>query len=555
VLIRRLRLASGLVLFAYLLTHFANHALGLVSLAAMEWGLGWFLALWRNPLASAALYGALAVHLGLAFWSLYRRHHLRMPLWEAVQLLLGLLIPPLLVAHVIGNRVAHELYGVTDAYTRTVLTLWVVSPWNGVKQAILLVVAWAHGSMGLHFWLRVHPWYRQAAPALLSFAVMVPALALLGFSQAGQEVEALARTPGWLEGVRHSMILTSAQERAVLDEITHGLTLGFVAALAFVAIARVGRRLYQRRSGTLTISYPGGRQVIVPRGFTVLEASRLAGIPHASMCGGRGRCSTCRVRIVQGVEALPRPTEAERRVLQRVKAPPLVRLACQLRPARNLAVVPAVPPTAILAGLASAEEREGQEREIAVLFADLRGFTRLTEHKLPYDVVFILNRYFATIDTAIGRAGGIANQFTGDGVMALFGVETPVDEACRQALAAARDMLGELAALSRELADELPEPLRMGIGIHCGAAVVGHMGSGVNMYLTAVGDTVHVAARLEQATKDYGCEMVVSEEVGRRAGLDLSTFPREDLAVRNRAGHVPVRIIAQVSQLTAPRAG
>jgi adenylate cyclase len=555
VLIRRLRLASGLVLLAYLLTHFANHALGLVSLAAMEWGLGWFLAFWRTPLASAALYAGLAVHLGLAFWSLYRRHHLRMPLWEAVQLLLGLLIPPLLVAHVIGNRVAHELYGVTDAYTRTVLTLWVVSPWNGVKQAILLVVAWAHGCMGLHFWLRLRPWYRQAAPALLSFAVMVPALALLGFSQAGQEVEALARTPGWLEGVRQAMTMTSAQERAVLDEITHGLTLGFVAALAFVAIARVGRRLYQRRSGTLTISYPGGRQVIVPRGFTVLEASRLAGIPHASMCGGRGRCSTCRVRIVQGADALPRPSEAERRVLQRVKAPPLVRLACQLRPARNLAVVPAVPLTALLAGLASAEEREGQEREIAVLFADLRGFTRLTEHKLPYDVVFILNRYFATIDDAIGRAGGIANQFTGDGVMALFGVETPLDEACRQALAAARDMLQGLAALSRELAEELSEPLRMGIGIHCGSAVVGHMGSGVNMYLTAVGDTVHVAARLEQATKDYGCELVVSEEVGRRAGLDLSAFQREDLAVRNRAAQVPVRIIEQVSQLTAPGAG
>jgi adenylate cyclase len=554
-LIRRLRLASGLVLFAYLLTHFANHALGLVSLAAMEWGLGWFLALWRNPLASAALYGSLAVHLGLAFWSLYRRHHLRMPVWEALQLALGLLIPPLLVAHIIGNRVAHELFGVTDAYTRTVLTLWVVSPMNGLKQAILLAVAWTHGCMGLHFWLRFYPAYRQATPALLSFSVMVPALALLGFSQAGQEVEALARTPGWLDGVRKSMTMTSAAERAVLEQITHGLTVGFVAALGFVVIARAGRRLYQRRSGTLTIGYPGGRRVIVPRGYTVLEASRLAGIPHASMCGGRGRCSTCRVRIVQGVESLPRPTEAERRVLHRVKAPPLVRLACQLKPARNLAVVPVLPPAADLAAITYPEEREGQEREIAVLFADLRGFTRLTEHKLPYDVVFILNRYFATIDTAIGRAGGIANQFMGDGVMALFGVETPLDEACRQALAAARDMLQGLAELSRELAEDLPEPLRMGIGIHCGSAVVGHMGSGVNMYLTAVGDTVHVAARLEQATKDYGCELVVSEEVGRRAGLDLAAFPREDLAVRNRAAEVPVRIIQQVSELTMPGAG
>jgi len=80
--------------------------------------------------------------------------------------------------------------------------------------------------------------------------------------------------------------------------------------------------------------------------------------------------------------------------------------------------------------------RTGEEREIAVLFADLRGFTRLAEHRLPYDVVFFLNRYFEAVGRAIADSGGIANQYTGDGVMALFGVETASDTACRQALRA-----------------------------------------------------------------------------------------------------------------------
>src|SRR5262245_52174193 len=95
--VRPLRLWCGLILFAYLLTHFANHALGLVSLRAMEAGRIWFLALWRNPVGETALFGALLVHWLLALWLLYRRRTLRMPGWEALQILLGLAVPPLLV--------------------------------------------------------------------------------------------------------------------------------------------------------------------------------------------------------------------------------------------------------------------------------------------------------------------------------------------------------------------------------------------------------------------------------------------------------------------------
>ena len=214
-----------------------------------------------------------------------------------------------------------------------------------------------------------------------------------------------------------------------------------------------------------------------------------------------------------------------------------------------MAVEPLLAPSVVPAEAFGTDVRQGREQELAVLFADLRGFTRMAENKLPYDVVFFLNRYFEAVGTAITGAGGVTNQFTGDGVMALFGIESGPAAGSRQALVAARAMVERVNALSAELAGDLPTPLRIGIGIHAGPAVVGRMGWGESFYLTAVGDTVHVAARLEQATKDYAAELVVSEDVARHATLDLSHFPAHDLSVRNRAGKVAIRVIDHVTNL------
>jgi adenylate cyclase len=255
-----------------------------------------------------------------------------------------------------------------------------------------------------------------------------------------------------------------------------------------------------------------------------------------------GRCSTCRIRVAGDPALQPAPSELERRLLERINAPPNVRLACQLRPSRDVLVTPLLH-AAIGASAAHAPSgaRGGEEREIAVLFADLRGFTRVAERKLPYDVVFLLNRYFEAVGGAVAQAGGIANQYTGDGVMALFGVAASPDTACRQAILAAGAMIGRIEALSRALGTELETPLRIGIGIHAGPVVVGEMGYGGTRYLTAVGDTVNTASRLEGLTKEYHCELVVSEEVIARAGLADAEHPRHELALRNR--EAPLRVV------------
>jgi adenylate cyclase len=547
---RRIRLLSGLVLLTYLTTHFLNHTLGLISLEAMEAGRIWFLALWRNPLVTAVLYGALATHLGLAFYSLYRRRHLRMPLWEALQLVLGLTIPLFLAAHIAGTRLAHELFDVKDSYALIVLSLWNVSPLNGIRQALLVIVAWVHGCIGLHFWLRLRPWYSRVVPIFFSVGLLLPVLALLGFAEAGREIsDLMARQPDWFDRTLREANVPRGQERELLALVQNRALQGYVVILALVLLARAIRYAVQRHN-RIRITYPGGVEVAVPRGLTVLEASRFTGLPHTSICGGRGRCSTCRVRVVRGGDSLPPAKPAEVRVLQRVGAPPNVRLACQLRPTKDLSITPLVPASGQARhGFTQPSYIAGEERNIVVLFADLRSFTAMAEHKLPYDLVFILNSYFKTAGEAIIRAGGIVDKFIGDGVMALFGVETDLKDGCRRALNAANEIVNEVNQLSRLLTAELAEPLKIGVGIHSGAAVVGRMGYGSAVSLTAIGDTVNVASRLQDLTKEYGCQLVISEEVARYAGVKVDSFPRHQLTLRNRREPLAIYVIKEVQAL------
>src|SRR5467141_4108928 len=183
------------------------------------------------------------------------------------------------------------------------------------------------------------------------------------------------------------------------------------------------------------------------------------------------------------------------------------------------------------------------------MFADLRSFTQLSEQKLPYDLVFLLNRYFAEMGHAVEAAGGRIDKFIGDGVMALFGLDSGVEAGCREALAAARDMAERMESLNRALVHDVPEPLRIGIGIHTGPAIVGEMGFGTAVSITAVGDSVNTASRIESLTKTYACELVVSEAVMLRAGIDLADAPRHEIEIRGRVERLVVRTFTSARDL------
>lgn len=549
--VSRLRLVTGLVLFSFLLTHFLNHALGLISLDAMEGGRRLFLALWRNPVGTVALYGALLTHFGLALWSVFRRRTLRMAGWEAAQLLLGLLIPPLLIAHVVGTRGSHEIAGTEGSYAWVLYVLWVLDPVNAMRQFAVFSVAWIHGCIGLHFWLRFKPRYRDYLPLTYATALLLPTLALLGYVQSAQTVAELAQDPEWVASLVDRVGTPGPVEAVILADVKFGLMWGFWLLLGGTLLARSIRDGIGRRTA-VTVTYPAGQRIAVRPGTTILEASRMLDYPHASVCGGRGRCSTCRTRIAGGLDLLPPPSQQEYEVLERIGAPPSVRLACQTKPTADVSVSPLLPPAE---GMRAARQRgvaHGHEREVAVLFADLRSFTQISERKLPYDVVFLLNRYFDAMGGAIEGVGGHIDKFIGDGVMAVFGIRRPVGDACRRALAAARAMSENLEQLNESLVLEGLEPLRIGIGLHAGPAIVGEMGYGNATSVTAIGDTVNTASRLEALTKAYECQLIVSETVVRHAGIVLPACESHTVVVRGRKEPLQVHAVADARELSVP---
>jgi adenylate cyclase len=289
-------------------------------------------------------------------------------------------------------------------------------------------------------------------------------------------------------------------------------------------------------------------------GATVLETLRENGIPHASVCGGRARCTTCRVMVTRGLGALPAPAVLESKALARIEAPPGLRLACQIRPTADLAVMPLLPPDATPAQCSVRGGLEGSERLITVVFVDLRGSTTLGEAKLPYDVLFILNQFFTEMTRALDATNGHYSQFTGDGLLALYGLYArdpatgPAD-----ALRGAREMLARLDQLNRRLAGELKQPLRIGIGIHFAEAIVGAMGPPHSQIISAIGDTVNTAARLESLTKEYGTPVVISHRAAETAGIDLRGLPLHEAPVKGRVQSVQFYALSpdRISLITA----
>ncbi|MGR9194473.1 adenylate/guanylate cyclase domain-containing protein [Rhizobium leguminosarum] len=545
--IRRGRLGSGLVIFIFVLLHLSNHAIGLISVAAADKAAHLFMAIWRNPLGTAIFYSSVLIHIALVLRAIYMRRSLVMPKGEMAQIVLGLMIPLLLMDHVIGTRIAHEFYGYIDDYETVVSMLWIRNPTNGVRQVFGVVAVWIHGCIGIHFWLRYRPWYPNFAPLLLALAILVPVLSLLGFVEMGRTLadpsyQQAMTISAYKEGV-NTRYASNPEVHRQVAMIRAGLYGAFSASLLIVVIARARRKLKERLD-QVSVHYPGGEVISVPRGFSVLEASRLGGLPHYSVCGGKGQCSTCRVQILGDYDSLPAPDKMEQTTLRRINAGPDVRLACQLRPNGDVAVAPLLVPAIEAALPANSQETSpGREREIAVLFVDIRHFTTLTETRLPFDVVFLLNRYFAIIGKAVEQAGGRLDKFIGDGAMALFGLNTTPEEACRQALNAAAAIVAEIEKLAAELADELALPLRIAIGIHTGPAVVGTMGYGRVRSMTAIGDTVNVASRLESAAKEFDAAIVISEPVATLSGANLAGIESREISVRGRALPLKVYVI------------
>lgn len=520
-----LRLGSGLILFTYVAAHFTNHALGLISVAAAERGLRIAVAVWHSLPGTVLLYGAAGIHIALAFVALYEHRTLRMPPMELLRIVLGFTIPTLLIAHAVTTRLAFEAYGAQPDYARIVWMLW-HSNREG-RQMALLVPGWLHGCMGLNFAFGRRVWYQRLRQILFGAALLLPVLAVLGFLAMVKEISILAQDPAWFSA---NVLSLDAAQTDRLAQTSNGMLALYFALIGAVFVGRVVRRTVESFRGNLvSIAYPG-RTVRVPRGWSVLEASRSHHIPHLSMCGGRARCSTCRVRVIAGADQCPPPAQNELDTLNRIHAPQGTRLACQLRPQGDVTVMPLLVATP---SPLREPANEAVEREIAVMLVGFR-WAATPRRLLPQDLLYLLNRYSEIVGETVRKEGGIPIQFLGDGVTALFGLEVGAKEANRQALTAAAHVDRRLRALGDRLARELGWASDFVVHLHTGSAGVGETGDHATQTLAAVGNTIDVARQFAAQHQDGEiARIVLSEAVMIAAGLDPHSATWRELVLPN----------------------
>jgi adenylate cyclase len=288
------------------------------------------------------------------------------------------------------------------------------------------------------------------------------------------------------------------------------------------------------------ITYQNEAVIEVDTETPILHASLQHGIPHTHVCGGNARCSTCRVLILDGLDHLCPRNEKEQKMAVRRNFSPNVRLACQTTLTGDVAlrrlVLDDEDRWLVDQEVAHAAPRSvGEERLLAILFSDIRDFTAFSEAHLPYDVIHALNRYFSRVGSIIEQHHGQIDNFMGDGIMALFGVDDPAN-ATLNAVGAGLDMLRAVDDMQPYFEAQFKTRLRIGVGIHYGEAVLGAIGTGERRRLTAIGDAVNVASRVESANKEAGTSLLISQRAFQQVGHQVQSGRQVTLPLKGKTG-------------------
>jgi class 3 adenylate cyclase/hemoglobin-like flavoprotein len=286
------------------------------------------------------------------------------------------------------------------------------------------------------------------------------------------------------------------------------------------------------------LEYAGEKSAIAAPLQTILDVSLQNKISHVCVCGAIGRCSTCRVAVLDGLDqCLPR-NQVEARMATLKGFSPEIRLACQTRLIGPVVLKRLVHDESDVHEAADVgSDQVGREMPLAVMFVDIRGFTPFAESNLPYDVVHALNRYFDVVGKAVDERGGYIDKYIGDGIMVLFGLSRERDaHPCVDAVQAALDARLGMRAVNDYLDKHLGRTFQIAIGIHYGPGVVGEIGYKLKRQFTAIGDVVNTAARLEEEAKRRNVGVLVTDEVLRELPPNLCSTGRSmQLTLRGKS--------------------
>ena len=459
---------------------------------------------------------------------------MNLPRWQQLQLVSGIVMFMLLISHAVPVGTYH-LYGFDTSYPLILQNIW-SDNYIVLKQICLVIIAWLHICLGLHYWLKTTNWYYRNLFWLYAFAILWPTLAIIGFIQSG------------FESFDYDVANTHDPEISALITVTKNTLYAAVIGISLLMLALkwIRKRGITKNRCTLFIADQALKST---KGQTILDALRYADVPHASVCGGRARCTTCRVRINQGGANLQPVGELEAQALTRIKAPPGVRLACQASLNGDVDITALLPADAGMKLARPMGGISGEEREIVVMFVDLRESTKLAEQKMPYDVLFLLNQFFSQMSLALAKTNGHYAQFAGDGLMALYGLNSDSKTACRQALDGILEMLKRLDKLNSQLSHDLEQPFKIGIGLHFGDAIVGTMGPPSSPNFSAIGDTINTAARLEAQTKSLKCLAVISKAFLLECETESSHLESHSVRLRGRDNQMDIVAIKSISEL------
>jgi len=299
------RIASGLVLFVYVALHFLNIGTALISPSLADAFQLALAAIVRSGLGTVVLYGALLVHAALSLGKIALTVRLRLSWVDLTQVGFGVLIPLLLATHVVFTRGSAWQLETNDTITYIAALIWNTN--DGWKQAFLLLITWAHGCIGLHMWLRMTVWWRRNLPLLAGMATLVPFFALAGFMVDGRRINTVIAADedaaldfyddvNWPGPSEFDLLITQS-------DILFWTVVGMLSLTVILYLQRHIRRPGQ----TVQITYVDGPTVRSAPGPTLLDISRSSGVPHMALCGGKGRCTTCRVIVEDGFDDIAPP--------------------------------------------------------------------------------------------------------------------------------------------------------------------------------------------------------------------------------------------------------
>lgn len=301
------------------------------------------------------------------------------------------------------------------------------------------------------------------------------------------------------------------------------------------------------------IDFSGEKIIEINNDQTILEASLQAGIPHYHECGGKAKCSTCRVLVLAGAENLTRPNDKELQLKKILGFSDNIRLACQTHVTGDNVIVRRVirdkTDVSIYSHLDKKDEtfqEVGEEKELALFFIDTRNFTPFMEKHLSFDVIHIIRRLFQIFKPAIESHNGKIIETAGDGLYAVFGFEDPLSTAVNLALEAGKQILNNLKEFNENYAvNYFNHRFEVGIGLHAGTVIVGNIGLGISNNLTVMGLPVNMAARLQEATKEVNNSFLISEYAYSFVTDDKDKPQSENITLKGVSGFTKVFLLGE----------